>query len=452
MCTTLTFASETNTNTGPVLEATRFTIEYLSITYRSRYTFNLPEYHGINLTLTATHNRHAYTFRAAPETKQQRTTSETPHPQTLPAQHILRQPLPLVHSPSLRRKHPPDMGEPVEPTTQVPSPPAPTPSLPLLLLSKTALEASCTELIVLASVVLFLASQVCLLVWVLRRARCASPPAVSAHKKEEQRKVSIILPAETEPSPPATDDTHGDGASATGKSMDNSDSILRLRRSSTWSGRATTPGSRPRGRRKSAGPRRKDFNDNYDDRNEEDDAEEKQGAQTSLKLELKPDFEPKEGHGTLAAFGDMGRVAAALATPATLPLHSGRGSVEEGGDRDGGGAGDKETGDLDPQRAWAEASLLLGASIEKPRSPRSPRVLAADQAAMMDALCAEEEREGFKTAAPSPVGGIEEDPPALPLGFNDPLGVNRLVALPGEDDGEDAEEIELESRKGGRDL
>lgn len=346
----------------------------------------------------------------------------------------------------------------MEPTTQVPSPPAPTPSLPLLLLSKTALEASCTELIVLASVVLFLASQVCLLVWVLRRrAGGASPPAASAHKEEAQRKVSIILPAETEPSPPATDDTHGDGAGATCKSMDNSDSILRLRRSSTWSGRATVPGSRTRGRRKSAGPRRKDFNDNYDDRTEEDDAEEKQGAQTSLsspgpELEMGPDFEPEEGHGTFAAFGDMGRVAAALATPATLPLHSGRGSIEEGGDRDGGGAGDTETGDLDPQRAWGEASLLLGASIEKPRSPRSPRVLAADQAAMMDALCAEEEREGFKTAAPSPVGGIEEDPPALPLGFNDPLGVNRLVALPGEDDGEDAEEIELESRKGGRDL
>lgn len=344
----------------------------------------------------------------------------------------------------------------MEPTTQAPSLPAPTPTLPLLLLSKTALEAGCTEIIVLASVVLFLASQVCLLVWVLRRAGGASPPADSAHKREEQRRVSIVLPAETEPSYPATDDTHGDGASAIGKGMDNNDSTLRLRRSSTWSGRATTPGSRPRGRRKSAGPRRKPFNDNYDDRNEEDDAE-KHGAQTSLSSpgpepELGPDFELEESRAALAAFGDMGRVAAALATPATLSLHSGRGAVEESGDRDDGGAGDTETGGLDPQRAWGEAGLLLGASIEKPRSPRSPRVLAADQAAMMDALCAEEEREDWKAAAPSPVGGIGGDLPALASGFDDPLGVNRLVALPGGDDVEVPEEVELESRQGGRDL
>lgn len=347
------------------------------------------------------------------------------------------------------------MGEPVEPTTQAPSPPAPTPAIPLLL-SKTALETSRTELIVLASVVLFLASQVCLLVWVLRRVGGASPPAAPAHKKEEQRKVSIILPAETEPSPPASDGTHGDGANATGKNNDHNDSTIRLRRSSTWSGRATTPGSHLRGRRKSAGPRRKAFNDNHDDRNEEDDAE-KQGGQTSLSSpgpEPGPELElePEEGRAALTAFRSMGRVAAALATPVTLALHSGRDAVEGGGDRDGGGGGETETGGQDPQRAWGEASLLLGASMEKPRSPRSPRVLAVDQAVMMDALCAEEERQGLKATVPSPVGGIEGDPPALASGFDDPLGVNRLMALQGEDDGEGAEEVELESRTGVRDL
>lgn len=325
----------------------------------------------------------------------------------------------------------------MEPTTSAP-PPAPGSALSFLL-SKKALDASRTEILVLASVILFLASQVCLLIWFFS----GGPRGTSA--KKEQRKVAIVLPPETEYSPPATADTHEEGT--TGYSNGNEESFIRLRRSSSWGGRSSHPGSRPRGRRKSAGSRLAAHDRDDEDGNQEDETE-KNSVQTSLSSpgpEPEPEPEPETGQDALTAVGDTGRVAAALAMPAALLVHSGSG----GGNHEG--ADDMELREFDPRRAWGEAGLL-GASIEKPRSPRSPRVLAADQAAMMDALCAEEGEEGdSKAAAPSPVGGVEEDPLALASGFDDPLGVNRLVTLPDKEE-ESPEIIELESREEGRDL
>lgn len=324
----------------------------------------------------------------------------------------------------------------MEPTTQAPPPPAPSTALSLLL-SKKALDTSRTEILVLASVILFLASQVCLLIWFFS----GGPRGTSA--KKEQRKVAIVLPPETEHSPPATADTHKEGT--TGYSNGNEESFIRLRRSSSWGGRSSHPGSRPRGRRKSAGSRLAAHDSDDDDGNHEDETD-KKGVQTSLSSPgPEPEPEPETGQDALTAVGDMGRVAAALAMPAALLVHSGGG----GGNHEG--ADDMELREFDPRRAWGEAGLL-GASIEKPRSPRSPRVLAADQAAMMDALYAEEGEEGdSKAAAPSPVGGVEGDPLALASGFDDPLGVNRLVALPDKEE-ESPEIIEIESREEGRDL
>lgn len=322
----------------------------------------------------------------------------------------------------------------MEPTTQTPPTTAPAPALSLLL-SEKALEASRTEILVLASGILFLASQVCLLVWILRRA--GGTPA--APEKKEGRKISIVLPAETITASPAINDIYDDGVSATGKSNVNSnnDSLVRLRRSSTWGGRSSHQGSRPWGRRKSAGSRRKAYGRD-DDGNDEDEGEEK-GPQTSLSSPgpaLEPEPESEAGHDALTAFGDIGRMAAALASPAALPLHSGGGRDTE----------DTELSELDPRGDWDETGML-GASIKKPSSPRSPRVLAADQAAMMDALCAEGDEEDSKAAAPSPVGGVGRDSFELISGFDDPLGVNRLVAFPREDE-EAPEEVELESRGG----
>lgn len=318
-------------------------------------------------------------------------------------------------------------------TTQA-HPPTPTPALSLLL-SEKALEATRTEILVLASGILFLASPVFLLVWIL--CRVGGKPAVT---EKEERKVSIVLPTETEPPAPATDDdAHSERVNATGNSNvdSNEDTLLRLRRSSTWGGRSAQPGLRPRERRKSAGSRRKGYG-NGDDDAKEDDYLGNKGAQTSLSSpgpELGEEPQPEIGHAALTAFGEMGRVAAALATPAKVLLPSGG---SEGG-ADDGGAGATELREFDPQRA----------SIEKPPSPRSPRVLAADQAAMMDALCAEEgEERDWKADAPSPVGSAGRDSLDLALGFDDPLGANKLVNLPAKD-GERPEEVELELRNGG---
>lgn len=327
------------------------------------------------------------------------------------------------------------MGEPTDSTTQA-HPPTPTPALSLLL-SEKALEATRTEILVLASGILFLASPVFLLVWIL--CRVGGQPAVT--EKEEERKVSIVLPTETEPQAPATDDdAHSERVNATGNSNVDSNEdtlLLRLRRSSTWGGRSAQPGSHPRERRKSAGSRRKAYGSD-DDGNEDDGYSEKQRPQTSLSSpgpELGEEPQPEIGYAALTAFGEMGRVAAALATPAKVLLLSGG---SEGG-VDDGGAGPTELREFDPQRA----------SIEKPPSPRSPRVLAADQAAMMDALCTEEgEQRDWKAAAPSPVGSAGRDSLDLALGFDDPLGANKLVDLPAKDE-ERPEEVELELRNGG---
>lgn len=329
----------------------------------------------------------------------------------------------------------------MDPTTQA-HPPTPTPALSLLL-SEKALEATRTEILVLASGMLFLASPVFLLVWILYRV--GAKPAVP---EKEERKVSIVLPTETEPSAPATDDTHDEHANATGNSTSNGneDSLLRLRRSSTWGGRSAQPGSHPRGRRKSAGSRRGAYDSDNDD-DEEDVVEGLQGAQTSLSSPgLGPEPQPEIGHAALAAFGGMGRVAAAVATPATLLLPSGGG--DDGGSVNDGGDEATELREFDPPRPSGEAGFL-GDSIEKPPSPRSPRVLAADQAAMMDALCAEDgEDADWKAAVPSPVGSAGRDSLDLASGFDDPLGVNKLVDLPAKDE-ERLEEVELELRSGG---
>lgn len=319
----------------------------------------------------------------------------------------------------------------MEPTT--PSPPTPTPALPFLLLSKIALDASRTEILVLASGVLFLASQVCLLVWVLRR----TTGGYAAPREKEHRKVAIVLPAGADPLSRATADAHDDFAVSTNSDSNGKDeSTLRVRRVSSWGGRPAHFGSHgPQGRRKSAGllGKRQDSDDDGDD------GEEGQtGAQTSLSS---PGPEPPASRGALTALGDMGRMAAELATPAMLPLP-----------RLGGGQGvedaeDTELREFGAPRAWGGLDILAAASsIEKPRSPRSPRVLAADQAAMMDALYTEGD---WKADASPPAVGAEVDAPALAFGFEDPLGVNRLVDLPGKEE-EGHEAVELEARDGGR--
>ncbi|KAK2605513.1 hypothetical protein N8I77_008346 [Diaporthe amygdali] len=295
------------------------------------------------------------------------------------------------------------MGEPVEPNTQTPTA---SPSLPLSINKKT-LETGRKEILVLALGILFLASQLCLAIWYFTIPRAAP-------RKQEQRTLAIILPAGTTPF-----STHID---TTNDADSNGDSLLCLRRRSTWGGRSAHPGPSPRGRRKSASSRRKAHDSDDDD----------EGAPATLSTLSSPGPEPEGGRAMRRATEDMA-MAAALATPTTLlPLGP------------GGGPQDTELEDFDSRRAWGEAGLLA-ASIVKPSSPRSPRVLAADQAAMMDAFCADEDEEA---AVPSPVG-LEEDVLALSSGFDDPLGANRRVASP-RMDGKDPATGETELQDGGQ--
>lgn len=303
------------------------------------------------------------------------------------------------------------MAEPMYPIIQQPPALSSTPALPFFL-SKNALEASRTEILVLASGILFLASQVCLLVWILRHGGSAPP-------KKDQRKVAIVLPDETRPLSPDTAEALDDFArvAIASGSDGKDDSTLRLRHSSSWGGRSAPLGSQdPQERRRSAGWLGK-VQDSDDDSDDEEEG--KAGPQNSLSSHPDPDPEP--------------------ATPSMLPLSST--SSDEGNGISGGIAEDTELSQFDAQPAWGGGPDLLDAvtkSIEKPPSPRSPRVLAADQAAIIDALCSEGD-------PPSPVVGAELDAPALTFGFEDPLGANRLVDLP-EKDKQDHEAVELEWR------
>ncbi|KAL1875255.1 hypothetical protein Daus18300_003326 [Diaporthe australafricana] len=282
------------------------------------------------------------------------------------------------------------MEPPAEPSAQAQR----TASSLLLLINKKTLDASRTEILVLALAILFLASQLCLLLWIFHRPRVAIP------RGKEHCKLAIILPGKTAASSTNIDTTHDANDTTRGVS-------LRLRRSSTWSGRSADPDSHPRGRRKSAGSRYKAHDDDDDDISEG-------GVQTTLSSPG-----PEEPEEFMAA------------APAKVLLPS-----PESGDNQQ----DTELREFDPRRTWGEVGLLA-ASVVKPPSPRSPRVLAADQAAMIDALCAEGEG---KAAAVVLLPMVDEkDTTALASEFDDPLGANRRAATPGRNE-ERHEGIELE--------
>jgi hypothetical protein len=228
----------------------------------------------------------------------------------------------------------------------------------------------------------------------------------------------------------------------------------RRRRRSSWGGRPARPDgahddddARGGARRKSAGGLLIDqAQEGSDDDGGGDDGQE--GKRRTLGV-------GPPGHDTLASLGDIGRMAAELSIP-TLPPRPRLGSSSGGGAGGDDEGGREDTGhtdveeELGARRAGEEEG---GVWVDKkPRgSPRSPRVLAADQAAMMDALLVGDPSKADDGDAPSssPVAGAEVDAPALAFGFEDPLGANRLVEdLPGRDQ-EGREEVELEGQEKG---
>lgn len=76
--------------------------------------------------------------------------------------------------------------------------------------------------------------------------------------------------------------------------------------------------------------------------------------------------------------------------------------------------------EFNPREVWVVMGLMA-AAIAKPRSPKSPRLGAVDQAAMVEALAADH----IGICAPSPTPAIVENAEALTSGYDDPSGVNR---------------------------
>lgn len=75
------------------------------------------------------------------------------------------------------------------------------------------------------------------------------------------------------------------------------------------------------------------------------------------------------------------------------------------------------------RKGWVEMGLMA-ATIAKPRSPRSPKINAADHKAMMEAFAADVVVIGVPYPTPVIVGNAE----ALASGFDVPLGVNPRLA------------------------
>lgn len=322
--------------------------------------------------------------------------------------------------------------QPIEPP---PPPPATTPQpqpqpratrvLPYIL-TKHEIKATRAELVALALCVLIVVGQLCRIVWSLwRRGAFVTTQQQEQQQQQEEvtekrnKEVAIVLPVEPDQATPADIllESLAVLASSSAGDGDGGPTLrFRLRRRSSWGGRpghVRLDNSDTQDRRRSAGPLG-GLQEGGGDEGGDDDAREGEGSGAAA------------GHDALAAaLEGLGSLGPEPATPTLLPL-----SVAGASDSNGVSGDDEEI-----------------------TEPRSPRVLAADQAAMMGALLnAQEDQEvDWKAERPSPVVGAEVDVPSLAIGFEDPLGVNRLAGSSDADEDEEGyEAVELEARDGGR--
>lgn len=336
---------------------------------------------------------------------------------------------------------------PVEPP---PTTPVPNRVLPYIL-GQYEIKASRAELVVLALVSLVVVGQLARLVWKLWRmgAFITRQQEQEDVRETEKRKVAIVLPFEPMPKSWTAGDALDDFAMLTSGIDGNGEPTfrIRLRRRSSWGGSGrpvhVQVDTNDGGRRKSAGGPLGTIQDGDEDGNEDGEG----GSGQNLLSHLGAGSDPEAGHDALV---DVGSLGPEPATPTMLPLSS----VTEASEINGRRGADDDVTELRP---WGQETRLEQAATSemeksRSRSPRSPRVLAADQAAMMGALLnAEKDQDvDWKAERPSPVVvGAEVDVPSLTLGFEDPLGVNRLVGL-SETDEKNDEGVELEVRDGER--
>lgn len=253
---------------------------------------------------------------------------------------------------------------------------------PTPLLDKKMIDASRTEILVVALGILFLVSQLCLMIWIFAR------PHAFARRREPRPKAATSPPdSRTESNGSANDN-------------DSPKPLRKLRRSSTWSG-GSLERQYLRQRRKSGG----------------------RGQLGQIGTpSSSPETESDSDLSTQKGIEDMGGMIPAFAMPSPAPplRHLGH-SLNS---LDAGPA--TEMKEFDPRKVWREMGFIA-AAIAKPGSPRSPRLNAVDQAAIIAALTADD----GGTKAPSPTPAVVEDVGTLASGFDDPLGVNRKPALTG---------------------
>ncbi|KUI59198.1 hypothetical protein VP1G_06481 [Cytospora mali] len=261
------------------------------------------------------------------------------------------------------------MGLPEDPTQTCATP-----------LSDKKIDASRTEILVATFGLLFLVSQLFLIIWIL-----AQPHTFS--RKQEHRKTII----DTSPSTSHSSlDGDGDG-NDTPRPRPN------VRRSSTWNGGSS---ERQYQRGKSGGL---------------DEFEESGISLSGPETDSDPDRSIQKG------IRDIGMMAAVLAMPMSAPPARHFSNPPGSPDRDS----ETELKEFNHRTVWMEMGLMA-AAIAKPASPRSPRLNAADQAALMEALTADIE----EIEAPNSIPAVVEDTGTMASGFDDPLGVNQRMAPP----------------------
>lgn len=243
---------------------------------------------------------------------------------------------------------------------------------------KNILESDRTGILVIIFGTLFLLSQLCLVIWILAR-----PHAYS--RREENEQSTATSPASSNSSIDA--DTGGDNFP-----RDNPE----VRRSSTWSG-AALKRQYLHQRKKSGG------------------LDELVGLDTPLCNSLTDSDSDRSG----VQQATRETIEEAIAMPMSAPPSTCFRNSPDNFVVDL--VSDLE--EFNPRKVWVDMGLVAGA-IAKPRSPRSPRLNAADQAATMEALTADDVGIG----APSPTPVVVESADALASGYDNPLGMNRGLA------------------------
>lgn len=249
-------------------------------------------------------------------------------------------------------------------------PEEPTPACATPVFDKETINTSRTGILVVALGILFLVSQLCLIIWILAR------PHAFSRQTEHRRSTATSS---------SNSDVSLDDADTNDMNFPKPRRKVR-RRSSAWSGAALEP--------------------QYLRQQGESRGLDELGASDTPSSS--PDTDSYSDHSVQQG----NRMKAVVSA---LPLRRFKSSP--------GGDSETELREFNSRKIWIEMGLMA-AAIAKPRSPRSPRLSAVDQAALIEALTADDGGIG----APSPTPAVVEDAEALASGFDDPLGVNRRLA------------------------